>query len=171
MDEESEGLSFLFSKLCEKSFKNEADIGWDIYRRPRYTDKRQKALKVCLYETLFEKLRAPWISELVRTGDKAEKKDDLRFNIYDKLSIAAFKLRIARRFDDAEKLDHFVCQWRNLQGRFKILSLIYDVCPLIYFDIYGENCDRGSISLCFARMIILAAEETTQIGRDCKHFP
>ena len=129
MDEESEGLSFLFSKLCEKSFKNEANIGWDIYRRPRYTDKRQKALKVCLYETLFEELRAPWIRELVRTGDKAEKEDDLRFNIYDKLSIAAFKLRIARRFDDAEKLDHFVCQWRNLQGRFKILSLIYDVCP------------------------------------------
>ena len=116
MDEESEGFSFLFSKLCELSFRNEANIGWDIYRRPRYTDKRQKSLKLCLHETLFEELRAPWISELIRTRDRTEQKDDLRFNVYDKLSIAAFKLRIARRFDDAEKLEHFVCSWRNLQG-------------------------------------------------------
>ncbi|PFX29663.1 Gamma-tubulin complex component 6 [Stylophora pistillata] len=115
MADECEGFSFLFSKLCELSFQNKANIGWDIYRRPRYTDKRQKALKVCLYETLFEELRAPWISELVRTGDGAEEKDGLRFNVYDKLSIAAFKLRLARRFDDVEKLDHFVCQWKNLQ--------------------------------------------------------
>lgn len=127
MADKREGFSFLFSKLCELSFQNEAKIGWDIYRRPRYTDKRQKALKVCLYETLFEELRAPWISELVRSGDRTEEKDDLRFNVYDKLSIAAFKLRLARRFDDAEKLDHFVCQLKNLLGRFNILSLIYDV--------------------------------------------
>lgn len=121
MDENSiGGFSFLFSKLCEISFNNEASRGWDIYRRPRYTDRRQKALKLCVYETLFEELRAPWVGELTRTRHKTIKKDEKSpFRVVDKLSIAAFKLRLARRFDDADKLDHFVCQWRNFEGEFK----------------------------------------------------
>lgn len=113
MGEESEGFSFLFAKLCELSFNNEANNGWDVYRRPRLTDRRQKALKLCLYETLFEELQAPWVGELTRTHYKG---DHSRFNVVDKLSIAAFELRIARRFDDADQLERFVCQWRNLEG-------------------------------------------------------
>lgn len=113
MDEEIEGFSFLFSKLCELSFNNEANSRWDIYRRPRYTDQRRKALKLCLYETLFEELRAPWVGELTRTQHRGERS---RFSVVEKLSIAAFKLRIARRFDDADKLDRFVCQWKDLEG-------------------------------------------------------
>ena len=113
MGEESEGFSFLFAKLCELSFDNEANKGWDVYRRPRLTDRRQKALKLCLYETLFEELRAPWVGELTRSQYKG---DHSRFHVVDKLSIAAFELRIARRFDDADKLERFVCQWRDLEG-------------------------------------------------------
>ena len=114
MGEESEGVSFLFAKLCELSFNNEANERWDIYRRPRFTSRRQKALKLCLYETLFEELRAPWVDHLTRTQYKGYKS---RFNVVDKLSIAAFELRIARRFDDADKLERFLCQWRNLEGK------------------------------------------------------
>lgn len=113
MGEESEGISFLFSKLCELSFNNEANERWDIYRRPRFTNRRQKALQLCLYETLFEELRAPWVDQLKRTQYKGYKS---RFHVVDKLSIAAFELRIARRFDDADKLERFLCQWRNLEG-------------------------------------------------------
>ena len=113
MAEESDGFSFLFAKLCELSFSNETNKGCDIYRRPRLTDRRQKTLKLCLYETLFEELRAPWVSELTRTRCK---RDHSRFHVVDKLSIAAFELRIARRFDDADKLERFVYQWRNLEG-------------------------------------------------------
>ena len=117
MDKHIEGFSFLFSKLCELSFKNEANKGWDIYRRPRYTNRREKALKLCLYETLFEELRAPWVGELTRTQHKTDcNREDSRFHVVDKLSIAAFKLRIARRFDDADKLEHLVSQWRKLEG-------------------------------------------------------
>ena len=121
MEEDSGGgFSLLFSKLCEISFNNEANRGWDIYRRPRYTDRRQKTLKLCLYETLFEELRAPWVSELTRTGNKHDKKEEnSRFCVVDKLSIAAFKLKLSRRFDDAERLDHLVCQWRNLEGGYR----------------------------------------------------
>ena len=43
-DESGGGFSFLFSKLCELSFNNEANKGWDVYRRPRYTDRRREAL-------------------------------------------------------------------------------------------------------------------------------
>ena len=114
MGEESEGVSFLFAKLCELSFNNEANERWDIYRRQRFTSRRQKALKLCLYETLFEELRAPWVDHLTRTQYKGYKS---RFNVVDKLSIAAFELRIARRFDDADKLERFLCQWRNLEGK------------------------------------------------------
>lgn len=131
MDEEGEGLSFLFSKLCELSFNNEANSRWDIYRRPRYTDQRRKALKLCLYETLFEELRAPWVGELTRTQHRGE---DSRFSVVEKLSIAAFKLRIARRFDDADKLDRFVCQWKKLEGWLQIKIL--DRVP------YYENFDQ-----------------------------
>ena len=117
MDEESDkGFSFLFSKLCELSFKNEANRGWDIYRRPRFTDRRRKALKLCFYETLFEELRAPWVGELTRTQYKTDKDKNSSFRVVDKLSVAAFNLRLARRFDDADKLDHLVCHWRNLEG-------------------------------------------------------
>ena len=115
MGEENEGVSFLFAKLCELSFNNKANETWDIYRRPRFTDRRQKALKLCLYETLFEELRAPWVDRLTRT-QYVFKGNESRFHVVDKLSIAAFELRIARRFDDADKLESFVCQWRNLEG-------------------------------------------------------
>ena len=121
MDETSDssggGFSFLFSKLCELSFNSEASKGWDIYRHPRYTDQRRKALKLCLHETLFEELRAPWVGELARTRNRTDKKEEnTSYGVFDKLSIASFKLRLARRFDDADKLDHFVGQWRNLEG-------------------------------------------------------
>lgn len=109
------GFTVLFSKLCEISFNKEANNGWDIYRRPRFTDRRQKALKVCLYETLFEELRAPWVSKLTRTRHKNKKGNSL-FNVGDELSVVAFKLRLARRFDDADKLDRLVRVWRNQRG-------------------------------------------------------
>ena len=115
MDEESDGFSCLFAKLCELSFNNEANKGWDIYRRPRLTGRRKKALKLCLYDTLFEELRAPWVDKLSRTRF-SNKADHSSFHVVDKLSIAAYELRIARRFDDADKLERFVCQWRNLKG-------------------------------------------------------
>ena len=118
MDEESRGgFSFLFSKLCELSFNNEANKGWDVYRRPRYTDRRREALKLCLYETLFEELRAPWVGELRRTQNKLNQDENCSFGVFDKLSITAFKFRLARRFDDADQLEHLVCKWRNLDGR------------------------------------------------------
>lgn len=113
MGEESEGVSFLFAKLCELSFNGEVSETWDIYRRPRFTNRRQRALKLCLYETLFEELRAPWVDQLTRTQYKGHQSC---LHVVDKLSIAAFELRIARRFDDADKLERFVCQWRDLEG-------------------------------------------------------
>lgn len=118
MDEKSGGgFSFLFSKLCELSFNNEANKGWDVYRRPRYTDRRREALKLCLYETLFEELRAPWVGELRRTQNKLNQDENCSFGVFDELSITAFKFRLARRFDDADQLEHLVCRWRNLDGR------------------------------------------------------
>ena len=114
MGEESEGVLFLFARLCEVSFQNEASKRWDIYRRPRYTYRRQKALKLCLYETLFEHLRAPWVDRLTRTAH--HKGGQSRFQVLDRLAIAAFEFRIARRFDDADKLERLVCQWNDLEG-------------------------------------------------------
>ena len=121
-DESGGGFSFLFSKLCELSFNNEANKGWDVYRRPRYTDRRREALKLCLYETLFEELRAPWVGELRRTQNKLNQDENCSFGVFDKLSITAFKFRLARRFDDADQLEHLVCKWRNLDGRWKWIN-------------------------------------------------
>ena len=117
MGEETVGFSSLFSKLCELSFNNEATKGWDIYRRPRYTDHRRRALKRCLYETLFEELRAPWVGKLVHSQEKSGNlKSSSPKSVLNKFSTRAFELRLARKFDDADRLDHFLRQWRSLQG-------------------------------------------------------
>ncbi|XP_068759529.1 gamma-tubulin complex component 6-like isoform X2 [Montipora capricornis] len=116
-DENDVGFSLLFSKLCEISFNQEAHRSCDIYWRPRYNNLRRKALKLCLYETLFEELRAPWVGELTRARQKSSKDADegSPFSVKDKLSIAAFKLRHARRFDEADRLDELVRQWSDLE--------------------------------------------------------
>ena len=120
MDNESgAGISFLFAKLCEISFRQEANRSFDIYRRLRFSNSKREALKLCLYETLFDELRAPWVGEITRPRQKCVKDFDENspFCTKDKLAIAAFKLRLARRFDDADKLEELVCRWSNYTGR------------------------------------------------------
>ena len=118
-NENGAGISFLFAKLCEIAFKQEASRNFDIYRRPRFNNRKREALKLCLYETLFDELRAPWVGEITRPKQKCIKDldDNSPFCTKDKLAIAAFKLRLARRFDDADKLDELVCQWSKCAGK------------------------------------------------------
>ena len=118
-NENGAGISFLFAKLCEVSFKQEAGRNFDIYRRPRFSNSKREALKLCLYETLFDELRAPWVGETTRPKQKCIKDLDENspFCTKDKLAIAAFRLRLARRYDDADKLDELVCQWSKCAGK------------------------------------------------------
>ena len=59
------GFSFLFAELCDISLEQEAYRSFNICRGPRYSSKRE-ALKLCLYETLFDELRAPCVGERTR---------------------------------------------------------------------------------------------------------
>lgn len=102
------GVPSLVNSLCEIAFIREVDRGCDIYRRPPYTKRRRKILKCCAWERLFEELRAPWVE--IQQGKTAG------LNVYDELSVRAFELRLSRKFDDADRLDHFVAQWKHLKG-------------------------------------------------------
>lgn len=108
----SEGVVGFFKKLCELSFINESKKESNIYRRPRYTEKHYCILKRCTFETLFESLNAPWIGGKKRLADFQYHKDKL--SVLDKISVAAFKLRQARRFDAAQRLEDFVEKWKKI---------------------------------------------------------
>ena len=135
MSEDSDGIVGLFNKLCELSFTNEARKEINIYRRTRYTGRHCRILKRCAYETLFEYLNGPWVGEKKRIKDSS----NFQYNagglsVRDEISIVAFKLRLARRFDDAQRLEENVSRWEKSQKRLKgTVTNLHVYCNCLYF--------------------------------------
>jgi hypothetical protein len=116
MGDKSEGLTLLFHKLCEVSFLNEAAKREDVYTKIRYTKAKRLKVQTLLYEKLFEELQAPWAGRRKLFTKRNEDNKPI-LDVYEKIAVNVFQLRLARQFDKADLLEFCTAKWRSSPGK------------------------------------------------------
>lgn len=116
-DKTERSLTSLFRRLCELSFLNEAAKREDAYNRIRYTKTRRKKLQSCLYEKLFSELQAPWVGATNLGENRGEDAKKTVLNVYERIAVKVFTLRLQRQFDKADLLEYYCTKWKALEGK------------------------------------------------------